>query len=118
MSWVVPSIIQQQQYYVIYGLSSSTLDETSATVTSVSDITLTDQQYSVGLTELSDSTMYYFRVVAEFGDIVLMSDINTFRTQDQRENFNLICCVSCLKIHVTSYLSQLLVGHQATLWLL
>ena len=86
MSWVVPSVIQQQEYYVIYGLSPSTLDETSATVMGVSDITLTDQQYSVNLTGLSDSTMYYFRVVATFGDIVLMSDINTFRTQDQREN--------------------------------
>ena len=86
MSWVVPSVIQQQEYYVIYGLSPSTLDETSATVMGVSDITLTDQQYSVNLTGLSDSTMYYFRVVAAFGDIVLMSDINTFRTQDQREN--------------------------------
>ena len=87
MSWIVPSVIQQQQYYVIYGLSSSALSETSATVIGTANTTLTDQQYSVGLTGLSNSTMYYFRVLAEFDDIVLMSDINTFRTQDQCENF-------------------------------
>ena len=96
ISWIVRSILQPQQYYIAYGLSSSDLNQRSAAISSVNNITLTNQVYSIDLNGLNYSTAYYFRVFAEFSNIVLMSDLSTFRTIDQRKYY-LECCTICHK---------------------
>lgn len=84
--WVVPSITQQQQYRVVYGLDPQLLDQMSAVVTGVDDITLTDQEYSVDISGLSISTSYYFRISVMFGGLTIMSELSSFRTIDNRKN--------------------------------
>lgn len=85
VNWVVPSVTEQQQYRVAYGLDPQTLDQMSSVVPGVSDITLTDQEYSVNITGLTMSTNYYFRIVVTFGDQTIMSELSSFRTLDQRK---------------------------------
>ena len=92
-SWTVRSILQTQQYYIAYGLSSSDLSQRSAVISSVNNITLTNQVYSIDLNGLNDSTAYYFRVFAEFGNIVLMSDLGIFRTLDLRKYYLEYCTI-------------------------
>lgn len=85
VNWVVPSVTEQQQYRVAYGLDPQLLDQMSSVVPGVSDITLTDQEYSVDITGLTMSTNYYFRIVVTFGDQTIMSELSSFRTLDQRK---------------------------------
>lgn len=87
--WVVPSVTEQQQYRVAYGLSPELLDQMSSVVNGVSDITLMDQEYSVNITGLEISTTYYFRIVVTFGDQTIMSELGSFRTLDQRKTIKL-----------------------------
>ena len=87
IGWTVPSVTQQQRYRVEYGTDPQTLDQTSATVTGAADITLTDQEYSVDLSGLNISTLYYFQIVITFGDVTIMTEINTFRTLDECKDF-------------------------------
>jgi len=75
----VASISSEQQYYVEYGDDEDTLDQRSDTIT-VSDVTLTDQEYNVTLTGLTSGVLYYLKVTAEIGDITISSDTTSFRT--------------------------------------
>ena len=84
--WVVRSVTEQQQYMVVYGLSPLALDQTSSTVDGSFDITLTNQEYSVDLTELAIATQFYFRVAATFSGRTIMSELSSFRTQDLRKS--------------------------------
>lgn len=79
VGWTVASISSEQQYYVEYGDDEDTLDETSDTIT-VSDVTLTDQEYNVTLTGLTSGVLYYLKVTAEIGDITISSDTTSFTT--------------------------------------
>ena len=83
VSWVVPSVTQQQQYSVVYGLDPQLLDQTSAIVDGTEDITQTDQAFSVDLSGLITATTYYFRIAVTFGEQTIMSELNSFRTQDE-----------------------------------
>ena len=85
--WTVPSVPQQQRYRVLYGTDSQTLDQASAVVVGAEDITLTDQEYSVDLSGLEMSTLYYFQISVTFGDVTIMTEISTFRTLDERKDF-------------------------------
>ena len=62
-----------------YGDDEDTLDRRSDTIT-VSDVTLTDQEYDVTLTGLTSGVLYYLKVTAEIGDITISSDTTSFRT--------------------------------------
>ena len=70
----------EQDYVVNYGSSEDNLDQTSDTVPSVTDTSLTNQEYSVSLTDLSAGTMYYYQVVATFESTTLESDTASFTT--------------------------------------
>ena len=87
--WTVPSVTQQQRYRVLYGTDPQTLDQTSAIVIGAEDITLTDQEYSVDLTGLDISTLYYFQISITFGDVTIMTEISSFRTLDERKDFTI-----------------------------
>ena len=86
VTWRVPSLTEQQTYYVRYGTSPAALTLTSETIMSLT--TQTDQVYSVALTGLDDATVYYLQVVATFGDITIFSTVESFRTLEQRKHNN------------------------------
>ena len=79
VGWSVASISSQQQYYVVYGEEQNALNNRSDTIT-VSNVALTNQNYSVTLTGLSSRVRYYIRVKAGIADTVLSTDITSFRT--------------------------------------
>lgn len=101
--WVVESVTEQQEYTVIYGLTPFNLDRTSAVVSGVADTTLTNQEYSVALTGLTDSTLYYFRVIATFGSINLMSELSSFRTLDLRKYLKFLFSKGIFTTHIASF---------------
>ena len=80
IGWTVEYISVEQDYVVNYGTSEDNLDQTSDTVPSVTDTSLTNQEYSVSLTDLSAGTMYYYQVVATFESTTLESDTASFTT--------------------------------------
>ncbi len=53
-----------ETYVVHYGTDMSALDEMSDTVTSGSDFKITNQQFSILLTDLMVFTQYYYQLVA------------------------------------------------------
>lgn len=73
----------QEQYFVEYGVESNNLNQTSIQVSSVADITLQNQTYSVTLQGLTPATIYYFRVSAVFEEVFQRySDLSAFRTYE------------------------------------
>ena len=86
VQWVVPSVTQQQQYTVLYGLNPQSLDQISPAVVGNSDITLTNQQYSVAISGLQIGTTYYFRISTTFGEVTFTTETNEFRTLDERKD--------------------------------
>ena len=85
VTWAVPSISEQQEYYIQYGSSPQLLTITTDTVTSRPNTML----YSLPLAGLNHSTNYYLQVVATFRDITLYSDIVSFRTLEPRKHYRL-----------------------------
>lgn len=83
--WTVPSVTQQQQYRVVYGVDPEELDQTSQIVTGDEDITLTNKQYCVSLSGLQRASLYHFRIVITFGEQTIMTELDTFRTLDDRK---------------------------------
>ena len=88
ISWNIPSISEVEEYIVLYGMESDSLNLTSSTIDSVSDTTLENQAYSVVLDKLDEETIYYFQVLAQYGFANLFkrySDIVAFRTLERGE---------------------------------
>ena len=85
------SLSQQQQYYVDYGTDKDVLGQSSGTVLSSDDTSLTNQNYSVSLSGLSLNTTYYIQVVATFGIYTLKSDISSF-TIPEGGTITSACC--------------------------
>lgn len=80
ISWKVESTSATQEYVVNYGTNEDSLNLTSATVQSVSDISAVNQTYEVDLTSLSLDTTYYYQVVATTRHFTLESDTASFTT--------------------------------------
>lgn len=75
--WTVTSITEEQQYTVVYGTDAGDLSNSSESISSNDSPELT---FQVALNGLSQGTMYYVRVVAEFGGYTFMSDVISFTT--------------------------------------
>lgn len=82
IGWRVERIIETQSYVVNYGTSEDSLNSTSATVQSVTDISTVNATYSVDLTDLNIAATYYYQVVATLEDFTLESDIASFSTPE------------------------------------
>ena len=82
IGWRIASLLIQQHYSLEYGLESDNLDHTTDTISSASDITLTDQYYSIQLIGLTRQTTYYVRVRQSVGEnvITISSDVVNFTT--------------------------------------
>ena len=82
-------------------------------MTGDADITLTDQQYSVGLFGLTIGSDYYFRLSIMFDDVEIVTELYQFRTLDDRKSSN----VASQYVFIVSSLSvQLQVLHQQVSW--
>lgn len=85
ISWTVPYIVEEEEYYIIYGVESDELDMTSDSIPSVSDTSLENQTYSLYVEGLKSGTVYYAQVVAAFGmsgEFKRYSDTFVFRTKE------------------------------------
>ena len=88
VSWNIPSITETEEYIVKYGVESDNLNLSSSTLDSVTDTTLKNQTYSVIINKLGAETIYYFRVLAQYGFGNLFkrySDLSAFRTLEKGE---------------------------------
>lgn len=86
ISWTIPSFPEIEEYTVQYGVESNSLNLTSSTIDSVTDTTLVNQTYSIVINDLEAGTIYYMRVLAQYGvDIVYnrYSELTVFRTLEQ-----------------------------------
>ena len=86
VSWTIPEFVEAEEYIVEYGTDSDDLTLMSSTVSSSNDTTLVNQTYSVLLEELAMGTIYYVRVLAQYGAYGLYkrySDIIAFRTLEE-----------------------------------
>jgi len=86
VQWQVPHLTYgPERYQVLYGTSENALSFRSGTVDSPSDITCTDLQFSVELTDLNVTTTYYFLVEAtNILNNTNRSEVSTFSTTDLR----------------------------------
>ena len=78
VSWTVPSLTEQQMYYVEYGSDADSLNLRTGPI--ASDSPLDDRTYTATLSALDDATTYYVRVVATFSDVYLYSSTESFTT--------------------------------------
>lgn len=86
ITWTIPRFVESEEYIVEYGVDSDNLNLTSSTVDSNSDTSLVNQSYSVLLEGLEVGTIYYIRVLAQFGINGLYkrySDVIAFRTLEE-----------------------------------
>ena len=82
MTWSVEYTLERQIYFVVYGVDSRALNETSYSIRGNSDTSFTDQTYNITLDGLTAGTEYYAVVVAEYGLTYLTSDTFSFTTRD------------------------------------
>lgn len=78
--------METEEYKIEYGVESDNLNLTSQIVNSVTDRTLVNQTYSVIIDNLEMGTIYYVRVLAQFGIDGLYkrySDVTAFRTLEE-----------------------------------
>ena len=87
VSWIIPSLTEQQTYYVEYGSDVDSLNLQTDPITSAT--LLPDESYSVTLNGLDDGTVYYVRVVATFSDVYLYSSTESFATIALRKHHRL-----------------------------
>ena len=81
IEWRISSIAYTPEtYYVEYGTSRSVLNQQSRSIESGSDLTITNQLYSVDITGLMSNTTYYYRVVASNSFTSTPSTISSFVT--------------------------------------
>ena len=80
VSWIVPSVTEPQEYYVLYGVNQIILNLTTDKVQGNSDTSLLNQSYSTIVQDLDYGTTYYLIVVTEFGSTTLYSEMTSFTT--------------------------------------
>ena len=85
ISWMISYLVEQEEYYIIYGFESDELDFTTESILSVSNTSLENQIYSLVIDGLKTATVFYGEVVAAFGmsgEFQRYSDIFAFRTKE------------------------------------
>ena len=84
VQWIVPTVAYTAESYVVnYGTVQDSLTFSSAEVTGSSDITITNQVYSVQLSDLDSETTYFYQVVATNDANSTTSTVATFTTAVQ-----------------------------------
>ena len=84
VSWVVPYTPTSQQYSIMYGVQANALDQSWGLLNSLSDITETNQEYTMTVEGLTHGTVYFIRVSSTFGHNRIYSEQISFLTLDPR----------------------------------
>lgn len=87
-----------ESYYVEYGTDPTSLTQRSSTIPSGSDLTATNQLYSVVISGLLSNTTYHYRVVAGNTFSSTRSSLNSFLTISLRKLA--ICIISLLSMYL------------------
>ena len=82
VSWTVEYVMEQQQYYLVYGSDENMLDDTSYFIVGNSNTSLRDQTYNITLDGLTTGTTYYVTVIATYSFTTLFSDTVSFTTRE------------------------------------
>ena len=93
ISFTVPYLLEEEEYYIVYGFNSDELYSTSDSIPSVSNTSLENQTYTIFLEGLEVGTIYFAQVVAEFGvsgEFKRYSDTFVFRTKEYGTYFKII----------------------------
>lgn len=86
IEWRIPTITYTPEtYYVEYGTSPTSLNEQTSIIGSGSDLTLSNEIYSVVITGLLSNTTYYYRVVASNNFTSSRSTLGSFVTVSLRK---------------------------------
>ena len=81
ISWTVPGVSYTQEIYIIeYGSSPDELMLTSDSVLGSTDITLTNQLYSLSLVDLQDNTTYFYKIIADNSFFMTETVVDSFTT--------------------------------------
>lgn len=89
MLWIIPSFTTQEQYYIQYGTDRYNLTQRSDLISSTTDTSSLNVDYTLQLSGLEPSTIYFMRVVAQFGGEDSQpfnrrqSEIASFRTKEE-----------------------------------
>ena len=95
IQWTVPYIAYSPEMYVVkYGTSQDSLTEKSDSTYSGEDITITNETYSIKLSNLKENTSYYVQVVAtNTANRTNMSNVESFTTLPLMEvETGILCC--------------------------
>ena len=82
VSWTVEYVLEQQQYYLVYGSDENMLNETSYFILGNSNTSLRDLTYNIRLDGLATGDTYYVVVVASYGFTTLFSETISFTTRE------------------------------------
>ena len=82
VSWRIPSFITQEEYYVAYGSDPDNLNQTTTSVDSPTDTSLTDLSYSITLSNLDPGQFHYIQVTAVYDDIYVRYTESSFITKE------------------------------------
>lgn len=81
ITWTIEYVLEQQTYYIAYGVDSNALNETSYSIEGNSDISLVNQTYNITLDGLAYGTEYYAVVIAKYNLTTLVSETVSFTTR-------------------------------------
>ena len=99
IEWRISSVTYTPEtYYIEHGTSPSMLDQQSLSVRSGSDLTITNQLYSVDITGLTSNTTYYYRAVASNSFASTPSTLKTFITISLRKYLNGLKGSDCIQL--------------------
>ena len=107
VTWTIPSFVETEEYIIEYGLKSDNLNLTSSSVNSSTDTSLVNQTYSVVLDDLKVGTIYYMRVLAQYGYQNLYkrySDVVAFRTLEEGNLVHIVIIPDCTLLYNTSFI--------------
>ena len=76
LEWVIPYIVYTpEDYRVLYGTSQQSLDQTSDSIASASDLTATNLSYSLIIVGLQPGMQYYFQIESRNSIGSVMSEV-------------------------------------------
>ena len=82
ISWTVEYVLEQQQYYLLYGFDETTLNETSYSILGNSNTSFKDLTNNITLDGLTTGDTYYVVIVASYGFTTLYSEPVSFTTRE------------------------------------
>lgn len=81
ISWRIPTLEEQEEYYVLYGTDPENLYQTTGSIVSSSDTSIINATYSLVVEGLESGRVYYAQVAAAFDIFERFSEATVFLTK-------------------------------------